>query len=151
MNRIHWILWAVNGKNGRPQTSVSQCIHKNSKCHRILENEHSKPIISRVYAPTEINGSVKYEQNPLHIVVCRVVKRAGQMDGWTDSTSRNNTLRLNGPRVKMPHLYFIGIMKLSNNSAAIMILRSCGTYTMVISQGIELISIPEIAQLKLCM
>ena len=49
------------------------------KGHRIPENEHKKPIIDRVYAPMVI-GCTKYKQNPLNIVGCRVVTRAG----WTD-------------------------------------------------------------------
>ena len=76
---------------------VSQCIHKISKCHWILDNQHKNPIISTVHAHTKINGYTKYEQDPLNIVGCRMVMRVGRidrrMDIQTDSTEHNNTLQ----------------------------------------------------------
>ena len=39
---------------------ASQCIHKISKCHWIIENEHKNPIISRVDAPTKVIDYIEY-------------------------------------------------------------------------------------------
>ena len=52
---------------------------KFSKSHRIHENEHRDPMINRVHDPTMVNGCTKYEHDPLDIVGCRAVTRAG----WT--------------------------------------------------------------------
>ena len=52
-----------------------------------------------------VNGHTKYEQDPLNIVGCRVVTRAGsmdgQMDGWTDRQMAQGMTISYGPRVKM--------------------------------------------------
>ena len=58
------------------------------KCHWILENEHRNPIINRVHDPTKVTGFTEYEQNPLNIVGCGVITRAGQMDEWMDRRRR---------------------------------------------------------------
>ena len=92
--------------SAQSRKQVSQCIHKISKCHWTLENEHRKPIINTFHAPTKVNGCTKYEQDLLNIVGCRVVMRAGrtdgQTDGWMDGQTKQGTTvpyGLNGPRV----------------------------------------------------
>ena len=42
----------------------------------ILENKYRDPIINRVNAP-EVNGTTKYEDDPLNIVGCTAVTTAG--------------------------------------------------------------------------
>ena len=49
---------------------------------------NTDPIIHKVHAPTKANDCVKYKQNPLNIVGCRVVTRAGQMDRQKDGQRR---------------------------------------------------------------
>ena len=83
---------------------VSQCICKILKYHRILENEHIDPMINRVHAPTKVNNCVKYEQNLLYIVGCRVVTRVRRMDRQKDGQLRQGrTIPYgpNGQRIKM--------------------------------------------------
>ena len=64
-----------------PNSSV---FTKISKYHKILENEHIDPIIKRVHAHAMVNGRVKYEQNLLNVVGCRVVTRVRRIDSPTD-------------------------------------------------------------------
>ena len=45
-------------------------------------------MIHKVHAPTKANDCVKYKQNPLNIVGCRVATRAGQMDRQKDEQLR---------------------------------------------------------------
>ena len=73
-DRNPWPVWF--------EKHVSQCIHKISKCHWILENEPRNPIINRIHAPTKVNGCPNCEQDLLNIVGCRMVMSAGQTDRW---------------------------------------------------------------------
>ena len=57
-------------------------------CEVQLENEHRNPIINRVYASTTVNDCTKYEHDPLNIVGCKVVMKAGQADGQMDRQRR---------------------------------------------------------------
>ena len=59
--------------------SVNACIHKISKCHWILQNEHRSPIINRVHAPTKVTGCTKYEY-------CGLL--SGDKDGTEGRTDR---------------------------------------------------------------
>ena len=45
-------------------------------------------MINRVHAPTKVNNCVKYEQNLLYIVGCRVVTRVRRMDRLKDGQLR---------------------------------------------------------------
>ena len=83
--RGQWVNSKYCPEDGNPQLAwfkkqVCQCIHKISKCHWLLDNEHRNPIINRVDAPIKVNDCTKYEQDPLNIVGCRVVTMAGQTD-----------------------------------------------------------------------
>ena len=53
------------------------CIHKISKCLRILENQYRGPIINRVRVLIKISGCAKYEYDPLQTASCRVVTGVG--------------------------------------------------------------------------
>ena len=51
-------------------------------------------MINRVHAPTKVNNCVKYEQNLLYIVGCRVVTRVRRMDRQNSAAAgQDNTLR----------------------------------------------------------
>ena len=52
----------------RRHTTVSQCIHKISKCHWILENEHKYLKINMINQPIKANDYTKYEKDPFDIV-----------------------------------------------------------------------------------
>ena len=92
------LLNIVGSRAVTSQTPVSQCIQKISKCHRILENDIKDPIINQQGSCSYwVNCCIKYEQNLLNTVGCRVVTRAGQMNEQTDertnSAGHDNTLR----------------------------------------------------------
>ena len=83
---------APRGRNPQPaltKKQVSQCIHKISKCHWILENEHRNSIIDRIHAHFYVSGCAKYEQDMWNIVGCRVVMSLG----WTDGQADGRTVR----------------------------------------------------------
>ena len=74
MNRTHDCgLYSSN----KPELKMPVCICKISKCHRILQNNRGDTIIRMVHAFTKTNGCLKYDQDPLHIMLCRLIKRAG--------------------------------------------------------------------------
>ena len=93
MSHRGWSIWHIwkyhpEEENPRPakyRKQVSQCIHKISMCHWILENEHRNPIVKRVHAPAMANGCIKYEQDPLNIV--------GGGGGGDKYKTRQNTLQ----------------------------------------------------------
>ena len=64
-------------KQQNPQHHAVSLHSQNFKVTQNLKNKHRDHIINRVHAPTKVNGFTKYEQNPLNIVGCRVVTRAG--------------------------------------------------------------------------
>ena len=49
------------------------------------------PVISRVHAPTNVNGCTKYEHDPLNIEGSRVITRAGGTEGRTDEQTAQVT------------------------------------------------------------
>ena len=63
----------------------------------MLENEHKNPTINRFHSATKVIGCTDYEQNPLNIVGCSVVTKAGWTDvqtyGQRDGAGHDNTLQ----------------------------------------------------------